>query len=445
MSLLSSVLMAVVFLGRFFAHGVLAQVLVEERGVSGMSRQMAAAVRAYEKGKDTEAMDLLMEVMLHGPPAERAVANDYLNRVTHRMNSSAVMETPPAPAVPEARFPAPPPPPEDLAPGFSPAEPRRSGAEPSPVPRRAEAPAPAPVPAASADARQAVRAKLRVIAAQYLSALQSSQGVRVLQQDKRPRAVGIPAGKFFESGTIFKKQAAGLLRSLTGILFALGDAEVTMFPEGAEKGESRVLDMRRVMALSAHFFGSGLTQSRVKADLAQTPSDLPQELAGFKGIILVFAYPAEHRLSMESGIGQAELQMSLGVFPDAIDPSRDEGAIVEWAVLESRVQPKAWKLQIFRPVPGQDPVLVQEMPGAGPAFHQIYWNGKKSSGAEAYPAGSYELILTAADAKDKLRRIHRWLKLGSAARLEEAREEIVPAKRLGPAVKAKPRKKNKSH
>src|SRR5262249_43950655 len=60
---------------------------LDETDVSGLSREMRLGIRYYEKGDDIKAMDRFMEVLTLGDPAERSMANDYINRITRRMNT----------------------------------------------------------------------------------------------------------------------------------------------------------------------------------------------------------------------------------------------------------------------------------------------------------------------------------------------------------------------
>src|SRR5271156_5439632 len=70
-----------------------AQFVQQEYGpAAGMSRQMQQGVRLFDAGHDTEAMDLFLEVLTHGIPEERPLANEYLNLITQRMNVGGAMQ-----------------------------------------------------------------------------------------------------------------------------------------------------------------------------------------------------------------------------------------------------------------------------------------------------------------------------------------------------------------
>ncbi|MCR4296383.1 MAG: hypothetical protein NUW21_12670, partial [Elusimicrobia bacterium] len=78
-------IIAVIFLG-LGAPLSLAQ-SDDESGGAALSRPMQLAVRFYEQGEDIQAMDRFMEILTKGDPSERSMANEYINLITHRMNS----------------------------------------------------------------------------------------------------------------------------------------------------------------------------------------------------------------------------------------------------------------------------------------------------------------------------------------------------------------------
>jgi outer membrane protein OmpA-like peptidoglycan-associated protein len=101
----------------------------------------------------------------------------------------------------------------------------------------------------------------------------------------------------------------------------------------------------------------------------------------------------------------------LGVSPDYLDANKDEGAIIEFSVMEPQAGLLSWKFQLRGPgkKAGDDMVTVQEVKGAGPVFHQIYWNGRNKYFGDILPGGRYECVLTATDSKNKSRKRHLWI------------------------------------
>jgi len=113
--------LALAFLGLAGTSG--AQEEEDHRPASAMSRQMKLGIHFYEKGEDIQAMDRFLDVLSKGDPSERALANEYINLITQRMNSGAkVPRHPPSlrprEAFEEATVPGRAPPPEEIAPEF---------------------------------------------------------------------------------------------------------------------------------------------------------------------------------------------------------------------------------------------------------------------------------------------------------------------------------------
>jgi len=379
---------------------------------AGLSRAMSVAIRFYEQGEDVEAMDRFMEIMTKGDPAERSMANDYLNLISHRMNTGGGAGGNPAPSPRRVRL--------------------DSIDAPSPAPAPSLAPAPAPAargplsaaPRASPDddmpasnkavMRKEIRARLRAAQEKSLSDLKAVEHVRtVMRENGDPEAVGIPSSMLFQAGIAFQRDAGRLLDPLTKLIFALGSTQVLILPEGTALGDAKVLDMRRTMGISAHLFQAGVAPPRVRVNLLNTQVDIPKGLLDFKGVVIVFLYNQPMNLVIESAIGD-ELgpPISLGVYPQQIRPGRNQGAIFEFSVSDPPAGLVSWKFQLLQPsLGGAESAPLQEIVGGGPVFHQIFWNGRRHYFGNPLPAGRYECVLSALDAKNRSRTLHRWISL----------------------------------
>ncbi len=445
------------------AGGALAQ---EEGGTSGLSRPMRIAVRFYEQGEDIQAMDRFMEILTKGDPAERSMANEYINLITHRMNTiggKGGNPTPQAgvtvaePVNPNAASPIRRADPagvraaenaamiaEGEAARSSARAPRldnldeeavRPNARRKPAPTRSRAD---DMPAANkALMRKEIRARLRSAVEKSLSDMKSIDGVRVVMRENGdPEAIGIPTPLLFQSGIAFQSGAQRLLDPLTKLVFALGTTQAVILPEGTAIGDAKVLDMRRTMGISSHLFNAGVAPPRVRVNLLNTQVDIPKGLIDFKGVVIVFVYNQPLNLVVESAVGD-ELgpPISLGVYPPAFRPSRGQGVIIEFSVADPPAGLVSWKFQLLQPSQGGAELApLQDVVGGGPVFHQIFWNGKQNYFGETLAPGRYECVLTAMDAKNRQRSLHRWISViddGDGERLlaadAPAKVEAAPA------------------
>jgi len=415
-----------------FAVAALAQEDEEGSGAH-QSHQMKTAVMFYERGDDMQAMDRFMDILVKGDPSERAMANEYLNLITHRMNVGA------------NDFKRPSPPPATQVEAVE-REPARKPA-PRIAPPEAVRPAvrsDAALPAANRDLmRKEIRAKLRYLLETSLKELKTHDGVRVpMLENGDPQAVGIPSPLLFSGGIAFNKDAGRLLDSLTRLVYSLGSTQVVILPEGTGVGDAKVQDMRRSMGVSAHLFGAGIATPRVRVNLLNSQVDIPKSLQDFKGIVLIFIYNRPLELVVESSLGEeAGPPISLGVYPQAFRPENNEGSIIEFSVSDPPAGLVSWKFQLLQPATGTVELApLQEVAGGGPVFHQIYWNGRQNYFGAILPGGRYECVVSATDAKNRTRTLHRWIQLaapGSAAPAPQA--QAAPAAPTKAEATAKPK------
>ena len=109
----------------------------------------------------------------------------------------------------------------------------------------------------------------------------------------------------------------------------------------------------------------------------------------------------------------------------------EEGVILELSAVEPPAGLMSWHFELRRPgrKAGAQPSLAQEVRGAGPVFHQIYWNGRKNYFGEILPSGRYECLLSATDMKNHTRTKHEWITLAGAPSEEPLLASAKPAKR----------------
>jgi len=395
----------------------------EENSGSGQSRAMKTAIMFYEKGDDMQAMDRFMDILVKGDPSERAMSNEYLNLITHRMNvGTKDFKRPAPPAATQVETvvgePA-----RKVAPRV--AEPDATGGElATTTPAHAVAPSAAVRPAVRGDAalppanrdlmKKEIRAKLRYLLETSLKELKAHDGIRVVMlENGDPQAVGIPSALLFSAGITFNKDAGRLLDSLTRLVYSLGSTQVVILPEDAAAGDAKVQDMRRSMGISAYLFSSGVATPRVRVNLLNSQIEIPKPLQDFKGVVILFVYNRPLELVVESSLGEeAGPPISLGVYPQAFRPEDNEGAVIEFSVSDPPAGLVSWKFQLLQPASGGAELApLQEVAGGGPVFHQIYWNGRQNYFGNVLPGGRYECVLSATDAKSRTRTLHRWIQL----------------------------------
>lgn len=400
-------------------------------GAFKVSKQMRMAIDLYRRGDDMGAMDRFMEVLVKGDPAERGMANEYLNRITHRMAGTGKVEPErPDPAEPIAAVAAEPAPsvsrrapietvPAEPVPAIRAEGPRE---ESPPPPSDREAPPIERTQGGGGDERRVMKeeidAKIKNRTREVLAALKRFEDVTVRMANSRlPRAIGFKSSLIFDDGVRFKKGAAKLLETLADLIFTLGATQVILLPEGALFNEAKIMDMRRTMAVSSVLMKAGIAPARLRVNLLSNQVDIPRDLIGWRGVLILFQFNQPLTLAADS---EAETDdgppVSLGVSPAALDPREGEGAIVEFSVMEPPVGLMSWRFQLLGPGPRpeDDMVTLQEVKGSAPVFHQIYWNGRKRYFGETLPAGRYQCVLTATDTRNRTQRLRSWVEVKGA-------------------------------
>ncbi|HOI42532.1 MAG TPA: hypothetical protein PK523_06250, partial [Elusimicrobiales bacterium] len=373
----------------------------------GVSRPMEQAIRLYHERKDNDAMDRFMDILMKGTPSEKALANEYINRITLRMST--------VPGAPEEASAGP----SESA--LNPVRPVRvsrpaapsvvtEGSGPS-APSRTDAAPPEDPEGRRALVAEKVNAKIAEMRRDKMLALGRVKGVKIYSgADGQPKAVTLDTGQFFSSGTTFKSSAMDVLGDLAALLFTLGRTNCLIIPEGSVGGDIQILNIRRAIALNSFLVSRGLSSSRLDVNLTGADVKFPRELTNVSGIVMILDPGIQPRLrDSDEDPRSGGPKISLGLYPTAIDVSKGEGALVELSVFESAAGKPTWKFQIHQMLGDDSLLLVQEVAGEGQQFNQSFWNGRKNFFGEPYPSGRYLFSLTAYDIRGKESSLRRLL------------------------------------
>lgn len=408
----------------FAVAGPLSRDLSAQAARGGMSRSMEQAIRLYHEGEDTEAMDRFMDILVKGSPSEKALANDYISKITLRMNTGVnTMKDRGAEPTTLTEVSAP-----------RGAEQKRQtplGARPSPRDAQEEAYDNRDDAAAQRErVAEKITSKISQMRRDILLELSRSTPVKVyMGGDGMPRALTLDANYFFASETTFKAGTDRYLGLLSGLLFTLGKANVLLLPEGSAEGDVKIKSIRRALALNSYFESRGVSKARLEVNLTGTEVRFPKELTSISGIIILFNYDKVPRLKDLEDLRTKGPKVSLGIYPTAIAVHNSEGAIVEFSAFESPVGQPSWKFQIYQIQADQSRLLLQEMSGSGSQYNQSFWNGRKKFFGAPYPSGRYMFTVTAADNEGKETSLSRLLVIRPTPEEEKAAQSRAAAQK----------------
>ncbi|MBU2573402.1 MAG: hypothetical protein KKH28_04925 [Elusimicrobia bacterium] len=406
-----------------------------ERG-GGLSRSMEQAIRLYHDGQDNDAMDRFMDILVRGTPSEKTLANEYISKITMRMSSGITTLKDRAPEegalkeVPGGRAKQSP---------VRNARAAREGLTPSETEAADDA--------SEQSRRQRMSAKISEKIAgmrrSILLELNKSDAVRIYLGESMPRAVTINSGYFFANETAFKPNATALLSNLAGLIFTLGKANCLILPEGTVENDVKIKGIRRAIALNSYFVSRGLSQSRIDVNLTGTEIKFPRALTNLSGIVILFNYDKEPRLTQLDNLQAKGPKVSLGIYPTAISTQKNEGALVEFSVFESPSGKPSWKFEIFSVQPDNSIIQLQKLDGYGSQYNQSYWNGRKNFFGAAYPSGKYMFSVTASDTEGRETNMRKLLVIkptaeeASALRARQAAGKRTPRSGLKTKAPAK--------
>ena len=389
-------------------------------GGSELTRSMEQAIRLYHEGQDNEAMDRFMDILAKGSPSEKSLANDYISKITLRMNTGVQTVKDQGPEGGIMKEVA-----TDQAPVSS-----KQSAMIDQTPSEEEA-AEQDEPQAQKDRIvDKISEKISEMRRQVLLDMGKSNALKIYMGDPLPRAVTINTQYFFANETVFKANASAALSNLAGLIFTLGKANVLILPEGTVEGDVKIKSIRQAIALNSYLVSRGISPSRLDVNLTGGEIKFPKELTNISGMIILFNYDKPPLLKVNDDVQSKGPKVSLGVYPTAISVQKNEGALVEFSAFESAAGKPTWKFEIFSVQPDNTILSLQKVDGYGPQYNQSFWNGRKNFFGAPYPSGKYMFSITATDTEGRETNLRRLLVIKPSP----AEEKALQAKK--PAVKA---------
>ncbi len=357
------------------------------------SREMEQAIRLYQEGKDNDAMDRFMDILVKGSPSEKALANDYINRITMRMNTG-IDTTDDSSNAPVREIPSQ----NEFRPKIETQKYIEKSSAESEKTKRQEKEA----TSNNVDVAKKIFKKIEEMRKGILLSISKVDSFKIYMEDQNtPVAVLINEDEIFSSGITFKPKAIEHLQSLASLIFATGEASVMIVPKGVATGEIEIASIRRAIAINSYLTARGLSPARLNVNLTGSNIALPKEVTNVNGILCLFDYKKEKKLKAEDDMKTGGPRVSIGIYPTAISAFKGEGAIVEFSVFEGSGGLPTWKFEIYRVNSDNTVIAIQSVEGQGPKYSQTFFNGREKIFGAYYPSGKYIFSITASDLNGK--------------------------------------------
>ena len=238
-----------------------------------------------------------------------------------------------------------------------------------------------------------------------LAELKQVPRVKVQMEGSQPSAIAFPGSLLFDGGITFHlAKAETFLELLSELTFTMGNSLVWIYPERSSEG-TRLLDMRRAVAVSGYLVRSGVAPPRVQTQLT-SGYEIPTSLANLSGILVRFL-PGESPNLNSVEPGTEGPVVSLGVSPREISPDKGEGAVIEFSAVSDKPL-ASWRFQLSASEGGKS-LILQEMAGQSAVYHQIFWNGRREYFGSLVSPGNYECVLRAVDTHGREALVRQWI------------------------------------
>ncbi|OGS13627.1 MAG: hypothetical protein A2285_05990 [Elusimicrobia bacterium RIFOXYA12_FULL_57_11] len=378
---------------------------------SGISRSMEQAIRLYHEGEDNEALDRFMNILVKGSPTEKALANEYISKITLRMNTgvNTLKDQETEIGAMNTIKPAP-----------------KAGTISGGQNRREAAPDDEETGGSQEQQRKTITekitSKIALMRRDLLLELSQSASVKVYMGESMPKAITLDTDFFFAGDTSFRTGTDKMLSAVSGLIFTLGRVNCLLLPEGAAAGDVKIKNIRRALALNSYLEARGVSKAKLDVNLTGSEVQFPKELNNLNGLIILFNYDKEPRLKDLEDLQTKGPKVSLGVYPTAIAVHNNEGAVVEFSAFESPIGQPSWTFQVFQIQKDNSRLQLQEISGHGAQYNQSFWNGRNKFFGAAYPSGKYMFTVTAKDVEGRETSLSRLLVIRPTPEEEKAME-----------------------
>ena len=349
--------------------------------ITNYSREMQQAITLYREGKNPDAMDKFMDILVNGTPEEKALANEYISKITQGIkynedtNKASKMLSLPS----------------SLSSSNS-----KSTLSNTTSNQKQDDLKDKDNSESNLDISINVSKKIEEMKRTFLYSLSRKNFLKIYMDDSNnnPNYILIKEDKVFNEDITFNEKIIEDINQLAGLITIIGKTVITVIPNGSLNGNMKISNIRKATALHSFFTSYGISPSKIKLDVIGNSVSVSKKVDDTNGIILAFDYSKEPELK----ISQEKPQVSISLYPSKINPFNNESVIIEFSVIEGLNPLSSWKLLLNKIEKGQK-TIIQKIESTQPILNQIYFNGREKTVGAYYPEGEYEFFLEASDIK----------------------------------------------
>lgn len=343
------------------------------------SKQMQQAILLYQEGKNTDAMDRFMDILVSGTPEEKIIASEYISKITQGVPPTTTQKT-------------------DIKLITTKDDNKKETKTRKKEKKTKEEQTLSSEISQDEILAKKVSDKIKEMKSEFLVSLYRKTFIKIYmdQNNENPNYILIKEDRIFNEDLTFKSNILEDLKMIAGLLTILGKATVTILPNGSITGNMKIANVRKATILHSYFQSFGLSPTKLKLDIigSSWQSAISKRLDDFEGIIIAIDYSKEPDLSIEADTPQ----VSIALYPSIIDTSKNQTSIVEFSVLKGKNPIASWKLFLNKKTKPID-TNIQKIENTIPVNSMIVFNGREKFIGNEYEPGEYEFILEASDTK----------------------------------------------
>lgn len=337
------------------------------------SREIQQAIRLYEEGKNSDAMDRFMDILISGTPEEKSIANEYISKITNgvlpisqkNMNKDITIVD------------------------------KNSNSKTNEKSNRKS------ISSEIGDqdlVSQKVSDKMKQLKNDILISLYRKNFIRLYmdESNQKPNYILLKEDKIFNEDMTFKQNIMGDMKAFGGLIAVLGRVTITIIPNGAISGNMKISNIRRASIIHSFLTSFGISPNKIKLDMVGSTISVSKKIDDLDGILFIFNYEKEPELI---SYDTPQPLGSIAIYPEIVDLDKDDASIVEFSVIMGKNPITSWKITLAKKDNIQRPIAVQKLEGTQPLISQILFNGRKKFIGDYYEPGEYEFLLDISDAK----------------------------------------------
>jgi len=279
--------------------------------------------------------------------------------------------------------------------------------------------------------------KLESMQQAAIAKLNKEKGVRLYMRNGQPDAIDIDSSVLFD-GYKFRQDAFPILNEVYTLMVLTQGAGYIILPPGSYTDNITLSGIRHAMALNSFFVHKGLSSGKISYNMGLYDQEPPAKFANLDGISIVFDYTAELPASLPDAASINKMPLlSMAVAPvsNKIDTSAGEAFVIDFSVIETESPIESWVFQVVQHGALDTYYVVRQLEGFSSVYHQLLWNARKGVIGRELACGQYTLVLTATDVQGGKRTLRRQVEVTCGGKKAASKAATSAAKSSSAASK----------